>query len=96
MKHCILVKFNDTVQDKSALCAEIERFWADSTSALPGVRSVTCLRNVIDRPNRYDLLIRLDIEQDALPAYDASAQHATWKAKYGALLAQKAIFDCNE
>jgi hypothetical protein len=96
MKHCILVKFTDTVTDKGALCAEVERFWADTLPALPGIRGVKCLRNVIDRANRYDLLIRLDMEQSALAGYDASAQHAQWKEKYGPYLAQKAIFDYEE
>ena len=93
MKHCILVKFNDTVTDKAALCAEIERFWAESTAEMPMVQSAECRRNVVERPNRYDLLIRLDLAPEALPAYDASAQHAAWKAQYGKFLAQKVIFD---
>ncbi|MCI2047331.1 MAG: Dabb family protein [Faecalibacterium sp.] len=93
MRHCILVKFNEAVTDKTALCAEIERFWAKSTAEMAEVESVVCRRNVVARPNRYDLLIRLEIAPEKLAAYDASAQHAAWKAQYGKLLAQKAIFD---
>ena len=45
------------------------------------------------RDNRYDVLIVLDMERDALPLYDGSAPHHRWKEEFGPLLAQKAIFD---
>ena len=51
--------------------------------------------NVVDRPNRYDLMIRLTMDTPALTAYDASEAHHRWKELYGPLIAQKAIFDCD-
>ena len=93
MQHCILVKFNDSVLDKDALCTEIEAFFAPAPQRIPGVTAVALRRCVIDRPNRYDLLIRLEMEKAALPAFDASAIHNGWKETYGPRLAQKAIFD---
>lgn len=93
MKHCILVKFNDTVADKDALCAEIRAFFAPVADEIPGVHGVAFRRCVIDRPNRYDFLIQLDMEKEMLPAFDASRLHAQWKKNYGERLAAKAIFD---
>ncbi len=47
----------------------------------------------MDRDNRYDVLIRLDMDADALPRYDVSAMHHRWKDEFGPLLEKKAIFD---
>lgn len=92
MTHCILVKFVPEITDKAALCAEIEGFYAD-TGVKEGVKSVTLRRCCVDRANRYDLLIELEMDKDDLPVWDASAKHAEWKARYGEKLASKAIFD---
>jgi len=58
-----------------------------------GIHGVEVIENVIDRPNRYDVLIRIDMDKDALPAYDESEPHKEWKKEFGALLESKAIFD---
>ena len=62
---------------------------------VPGVREVRVTPNVIDRPNRYDLLIVLTMDREALPAYDACDAHCLWKQRYGGLIEKKAIFDCD-
>lgn len=49
---------------------------------------------MIDRPNRYDLLILLCMEKGALEAYDGSEAHHRWKEVYGGMIEKKAIFDC--
>ncbi len=59
------------------------------------MHSITVHPNVIDRPNRYDLLIRIDMDAEALPTYDSCETHHRWKDGYGHLVAKKAIFDCN-
>ena len=51
------------------------------------------IANTVDRGNRFDLLIRIDMERNALPDYDESAIHRRWKTEYGPLLEKKAIFD---
>ena len=51
------------------------------------------LRNCIDRENRYDLAIIIDMDKAALPAWDASELHREWKSGFGSYLAAKAIFD---
>lgn len=49
--------------------------------------------NCIDRPNRYDLMITIDMDEEALAAYDASDPHHEWKETFGDLIEKKAIFD---
>ena len=95
MKHCILVKWNSRVADKAALVPDIRRIF-DGTRVIPGIRDVELLSNIIDRPNRYDLMIVITMDEAALPAYDASAPHKEWKATYGAFIESKAIFDYQE
>ncbi len=93
MKHHILAKYKDTVENKEALLEEIRLLFADA-ARIPGVLGAQVIPNCIPRPNRYDLMIVVDMEKEALPGWDASALHHAWKEKYGNLLAAKAIFDC--
>lgn len=93
MRHHILVKWNDQAPDHERLRQEIEALFQD-VLAVPGVHRVDVLPNVIDRPNRYDLLILLTMDQGALPAYDGCAAHHAFKETYTPYMAQKAIFDC--
>ena len=85
MQHCILVKWTPDADDKDALAKEAV---ADGVAT-----ALTIRRNVINRPNRYDLLIELTMTPDMLPAYDASEPHHRWKETFGARIQQKAIFD---
>ena len=89
MKHCILAKWNETVTDKAALLAQVRALYT-AADAIPGVREVTVHPCCIDRSNRYDLMIVLDMDREALPASDI---HHRWKDEYGELLEKKAIFD---
>ncbi len=92
MKHCILAKWNETVTDKAALLAQVRALYT-AADDIPGVHSVTVHPCCIDRPNRYNLMIVLDMDREALPNWDASDIHHRWKDEYGGLLEQKAIFD---
>lgn len=92
MKHCILAKWNETVADKAALLAQVKALYA-AADAISGVHGVTVHPCCVDRPNRYDLMIVLDMDRDALPNWDASDIHHRWKDEYGGLLEKKAIFD---
>lgn len=94
MKHCILAKFIDGVnaEDKIKLKEEIEEVFAPVMD-IEGVYKVEVIENVIDRPNRYDILIRIEMDKEALVIYDGCDAHHTWKDNYGKLLAKKAIFD---
>ena len=92
MKHCIIAKFNTTVTDKAAMIDRVEALFS-SAPAMDGIHGCTVLRNCIDRENRYDLAIIIDMDKAALPAWDASELHREWKSRFGSYLASKAIFD---
>ena len=92
MKHCIIAKFNDNAAGKAAMIEQAEALFT-SAPAMDGIRSYTVLRNCIDRANRYDLAIVIDMDKAALPVWDASELHHEWKNRFGAELAAKAIFD---
>lgn len=94
MKHCILVKYNADVDaaKKEKLLPEIKELFS-GLSAIEGIHGVEVIPNVVDRLNRYDLLIRIDMEKETLPVYDDSEPHHIWKRDYACYLEKKAIFD---
>ena len=94
MKHDILVKYKPEVtkERKAELIPEIAELFGH-TKEIPGIYDVTLYPNVVERENRYDLMIEIDMEREALEAYDNSVWHRQWKEQYGSLLASKAIFD---
>ena len=94
MKHYIIVKFVEGT-DVKALVGPVKAIY-DETLSIPGVHSVEFKLSNSDRVNRYDLMIVMDMDKDALPAYDVSAPHLRWKTEYGDRVAKKAIFDCDE
>lgn len=97
MKHHIICKFKDTVskEELKAMLPDIQALF-DHCNEIPGVEKTELIPNVIDRPNRYDLMIRMTMTEDALPVYDQCRWHKEWKQNYGDLLEAKAIFDSEE
>ena len=95
MKHYIIVKYTEAVSDeqKVALIPEIQALF-DKTTEIDGVHQVNLYPNCTPRPNRYDLMIEMVMDPEALPAYDECVWHKQWKEEYGHLLEKKAIFDC--
>lgn len=93
MLHHILVKWKERPSNTADMYARIHTLFQE-TLTIPGVHGVEMIPNVVDRPNRYDLLIRIDMDMDALPVYDACDAHHRWKNEYGPLIDKKAIFDC--
>ena len=92
MKHYIIVKWNQLVRNKDEAANRAEEVFS-SVVDISGITKVEVIKNVVDRPNRYDLMIVITMTPDALPAYDASEQHVRWKADFGALIEAKTIFD---
>ena len=92
IKHHILVKWNSLIIDKKSLLPQIQSIF-NKLLVYDGVSKVEIIENVIDRPNRFDLLICIEMEKDFLPIYDSSEPHHEWKEKYGKFLENKAIFD---
>lgn len=93
MLHHILVRYNDQVSDKQFLCGEIAALF-DRALELPGVEEVQLHSAVIESPARYDLMIVMRMQKDALAAFDASPIHREWKERFARYIDAKAIFDC--
>ena len=94
MKHHIIVKFTEGT-DVAALVDPVRAIF-EQTLEIPGIHGVDLKLSNSDRKNRYDLMIIMDMEKSALPAYDISEPHLTWKSRYGGIIAAKAIFDCDD
>lgn len=94
MKHYIIVKFipEVTKEKKAEMLPEIKTLF-DNTVSLDGVEKVEVYPNVTDRPNRYDLMIEIEMAPEALPLYDECKWHKQWKADYGSLIEKKTIID---
>ena len=93
MTHYIIVKFTDTVHDKGELIRQITHHFAPAAD-IPGIRQVQIFTSCIDRANRHDLMIKMDLEEEALDVFDASEIHRGWKENFGRYLETKTIFDC--
>ncbi len=91
MKHYIICKFFD----KSILDTELQQIENIFNECLniEGINSVEVKRNVIDRPNRFDLMIKIDMKKEALEVYDSCNAHHKWKELYSDKLLSKTIFD---
>ena len=93
MLHHIIVKFVEGT-DVRALVEPVREIF-DETLSIPGIHGLDIRVSNSDRSNRYDLMIVLDMDPEALPAYDACEPHRRWKAEYGPITVKKAIFDCD-
>jgi Stress responsive A/B Barrel Domain. len=94
MKHYIIVKFTDET-DFRALEYPVRHIF-EQTLSIPGIHGIDIKLSNSDRANRYDMMIIMDMEKDALSAYDVSEPHLRWKSEYGDSVAKKAIFDCDD
>lgn len=95
MKHYILVKWNSKFRENEQNMQEIRDIFS-KTLNIEGVHKVEIIKNVINRENRYDLLIRLDMNKESLTLYDISEPHKEWKEKFSSFIDSKAIFDSEE
>ena len=92
MLHHIIVKWKETVK-KEEIAKKVRELYADATDIV-GVHEVRLKDNVTLRDNRYDLMIVLDMDDDALVTWDNSELHEKWKVEYGDFIEKKCIFDC--
>ena len=92
MKHYIIVKFVEG-SDVGALLEPVGAIFHE-TLRIPGVHGVVLKPSNSERPNRYDLMIEIGMDAEALPVYDDCEPHHTWKDQYGSEIAHKVIFDC--
>lgn len=61
---------------------------------MDGIYDVVIHTCCIDRPNRYDIMIEINMDKDALERYDRCEIHRKWKQTYSDMIESKAIFDC--
>lgn len=93
MKHCIIAKYTPQAYERRAeLLSRIREIFAVA-GEIPGVRGAEVYPNCVARENRYDVMIVLEMDRDALPLYDDSEMHHRWKDEFGGLLEKKTIFD---
>ena len=93
MQHHVIVKFNEKVKDEIALADEIVLLFKGMEGTVPGVHKVSPHKNCINMSNRYDLMIIVDMEKEALEAYSNSAIHDKWINEYPQFLESKVIMD---
>ncbi len=94
MRHYIIVKFKDREVLDEIMGSVRDIF--ERTLVIEGIHSVRLDRCCINRDNRYDLMITIDMDKEALSSYDISEPHREWKEKYGSIIEKKAIFDCED
>ena len=94
MKHYIIAKFKEECSWKELVGPVREIF--EAAARVPGIHGVNVKPCCIARPNRYDIMIEIDMDKDALSAWDACESHKRWKEEYGPLLQAKTIFDSED
>ncbi len=94
MKHYIIAKFVENT-DVAALVAPVTALF-EETLQIAGIHAVKVKPCCVARPNRYDLMIVITMDREALEAYDACEPHKRWKKEYGPLIAAKTIFDSED
>ena len=71
MRHFIIVKLKDP-KEKETLAAPVKALF-DQTLAIPGIHEVKLHLSCSERSNRYDMMIEIIMEPEALAAYDTAA-----------------------
>ncbi|MDO4804433.1 MAG: Dabb family protein [Lachnospiraceae bacterium] len=94
MKHYIIAKLVDGC-DKKELLEPVEALFRETLN-IPGIHGVRVKPCVVNRPNRYDIMIEIDMDPEALEEYDKSEPHHRWKDQYGHLIQKKTIFDSED
>lgn len=92
MKHYIIVKFNNEYDYLKEL-VEIKSLFNEALK-IDGVSKINIYASNSKLSNRYDLMIKMKLTQDALIDFDNSWIHKKWKNDYGNYIANKTIFDC--
>lgn len=92
MKHYIIVKFNENVEKEKLINPIKELF--QKAMHIKEVLKVDIYESNMDLPNRYDLMIKMNLSKKALEEFDNGEIHKEWKEKFGKYIMNKTIFDC--
>lgn len=90
MKHCILVKFKSSFNLDNEL-DNIKRIF--NSININGIKNIDYKLNCVNKDNRYDLMIIIDMDKDALDEYINCKEHHKWKDVYSDYIEKKAIID---
>ena len=77
MKHYIIVKFNENAE-KEKLINPINELFQKALN-IKEIVKVDIYESNIDLPNRYDLMIKMDLSKTALEEFDNGEIHKEWK-----------------
>lgn len=92
MKHNIIVKFSKDAPSVENMLPRINEIFS-GVLEVDGVESFCVFRNCINRDNRYDIMIQIDMSRESLENYDHCQAHIIWKEEFSAYIEKKAIFD---
>lgn len=92
MKHYVIVKWNEKVQDKNEYYKKACEAFAGVTK-IPGVTGLDVCQNCNDRSGRFDIMVEIECTEEGLENYDVSKLHQDWKANYTKYIKSKTIFD---
>lgn len=93
MKHYIIVKFNSDYDYKKEI-ENIKKLFNEALK-IEGVNKIDIYKSNSDRTNRHDLMIKMELTEQALTDFDNSWIHKKWKEDYGKFIETKTIFDCD-
>ena len=93
MQHYIIVKFNENIEKEEIINNIKELF--KRTNQIKEIKKLEIFESNINLPNRYDLMIKMELTPKALNEFDNSYIHKEWKEKFGKYIMSKTIFDCD-
>ena len=93
MKHLVIVKWNVGDEEKERLNAEALGLFK-GLCGMEGIHGVEQIKGIPLNENRFDMILKIDMEKEALKAYSESAVHQKWLSEYAKYIDKKAIFDC--
>lgn len=86
------MKFNKKCKKKE-LIKPIKELFKKAVD-IKEMKKIDIYESNIDLPNRYDLMIKMDLSRAALEEFDNGEIHKEWKDKFGKYITSKTIFDC--
>ena len=92
MKHYIIIKLSKD-EDKEKLIKDIKEHYNNAIS-IEGVKRVDVFTSSSKLRNRFDMMIKLDLNKQGLQNYEESNFLKEFKDKYDKYISKKTIFDC--
>ena len=93
MQHYIIVKFNENIEKEEIINPIKELF--KRTNQIKEIKKLEIFESNMNLPNRYDLMIKMELSPKALNEFDNSDIHKEWKEKFENFIMSKTIFDCD-